>query len=228
MRRRLVQRVFGPPAAVLFGLVMAVAITGCVNTEGEERARLFNDDGVHLFAQGDYTAALDSFDLALTLRPQDANLLFNLGQCYERLGDVKNAEKYYNTCLLRAPKHGDAHLALAELLYRTGRKAQADQMIEECLRQDAKCADAFVLDAWRLRQARAYPEAQGRLQQALDLEPHNRRALAEFALLYEATGMPQRAFVLYERILEREPGQVQISQKLDQLRTKGVSRPLPD
>jgi hypothetical protein len=40
--------------------------------------------------------------------------------------------------------------------------------------------------------------------------------------------MPQRASALYERILEREPGQANIAQKLDRLRVKGVSRPLPD
>jgi cytochrome c-type biogenesis protein CcmH/NrfG len=84
------------------------------------------------------------------------------------------------------------------------------------------------LDAWRLRGAKMYPEAQGRLQQALDADPHNRRALAELAVLYEVTGMPQRAFVLYERILERDPAQTQIAEKLEHLRVLGVSRPLPD
>ncbi len=40
--------------------------------------------------------------------------------------------------------------------------------------------------------------------------------------------MPQRAYVLYERILEREPEQAQIAQRREQLRIQGVSRPLPD
>ena len=101
-------------------------------------------------------------------------------------------------------------------------------MIDEWVRQDPKSADAYVLVAWRLRQAMSYTEAQERLEQALDVDPHNRRALAEQAHLYEVTGMPQRAFVLYQRILDREPGQAQIAQKLEQLRIKGVSHPLPD
>src|SRR5262249_26691398 len=110
----------------------------------------------------------------------------------------------------------------------TGRKAPADAMIEEWVHQDPKSADSFVLEARRLREAAMYPDAQGRLQQALDLEPHNRRALAELAFLYEKSQMPQRAYVIYERILEREPGQAQIARKLEQLRVQGVSRPLPD
>jgi Tfp pilus assembly protein PilF len=212
------------PALAVF---LSLALAGC-QAPDDDRARLFNEDGVHLFTQGDYAAALDSFDLAVTLRPQDANLLFNIGECYDRLGDAKLAEKYYGSCLMRAPKHGDARMALVELQYRTAQKAQADALIEQWLAQDPKSSDAFVLDAWRLRQAKAYPEAQGRLQQALDADPRNRRALAELAALYETTGNPQRAFVLYERILDRDPGQAPIAQRLDVLRLQGVSRPRPD
>ena len=215
------------PALTILGGLALVFLAGCVSTV-DDRARLFNEDGVQLFGQGDYTAALDSFDLALTLRPQDPTLLFNVAACYDHLGDLKGAEKFYGSCLLRQPAHADARLALVELLYRTGHKPQADQMLDDWLRQDSQSPDAFVLAAWRARQAGDYPAAQGRLQQALDLEPHNRRALGEFAHLYELMGMPQRAYVLYERILEREPQQAQIAQKLDQLRVKGVSRPLPD
>jgi tetratricopeptide (TPR) repeat protein len=207
--------------------VAPVLLTGCVST-GEDRARLFNEDGVLLFAQGDYTAALDSFDLALTLRPQDPTLLFNVAACYDHLGDAQRAEKFYGSCLMRVPGHADARLALVDLLYRTGQKPQADRLVDDWLRQDSRSAEAFVLEAWRLRQARAYPEAQGRLQQALDIEPHNRRALAESAQLYEVMGMPQRAYVLYERILQREPDQNQIARRLEQLRIQGVSRPLPE
>jgi Tfp pilus assembly protein PilF len=217
---------FRPISAIVYGLALAF-LAGCASPV-DDRARLFNEDGVHLYAQGDYAAALDSFDLALTLRPQDATLLFNIAECCARLGDVKAAEKYYGACLLGAPKHADARLALAELLYRTGRQPQADQLIDEWINQDRQSADAYVLDAWRLCQAKSYPEAEWRLQQALDLDPHNRRALAEFGHLYEQMGMPQRAYVLYERIVQREPGQAQISQRLDRLKVQGVSRPLPD
>ena len=81
---------------------------------------------------------------------------------------------------------------------------------------------------WRLRQENNLPQARARLQQALALEPNNRRALAEMAIMYEATGMPERAYVLYERILAREPAQAEIAEKLQRLKNQGVQRPLPD
>lgn len=221
-------RVRGPLRQAGVGCVLALLLAGCVLTQGEDRAQLFNDDGVHLFAQGDYRSALDSFDLALTLKPQDPSLLFNIAQCHDRLGDAKRAEQYYGYTLVRSANHGDARLALVELLYRTGRKPQADRLIDEYLQGNPQTADAYVLDARRLREEQALPQAQGRLQQALDLDPQNRRALTEMAVLYERQQMPDRALVLYERVLAREPEQAQIATLVSRLRERGVQRPLPD
>jgi superkiller protein 3 len=194
----------------------------------EDRAHLYVEDGVELFAKADYRNALDSFQLALTLRPQDAGLLYNVAECYDRLGAASQAEQYYNHCLQLAPDHGDARLALVAMQYRIGKTAQADASIAEYLNQHPNSADAYVLDAWRLRQAKDLPHAQGRLQQALDREPHNRRALTEMAYLYETLAMPERAYVIYERILEREPNRTEITARLQALKVKGVRRPLLD
>ena len=208
-------------------LILAVTLSGCVAST-HERFRDFNDDGVQLFARGDYRNALDSFDSALTLQPQDAALLYNIGQCYDHLGDAPHAEQYYRTCVERSPKHADARMALAALQYRVDRREQANQMIQDWLAAEPNCADAYVLDAWKLRQERAIPLAQGRLQQALSLEPHNPRALIEMATLNEMMGHPDRAYSMYEWILVRNPGNTEASARLESLKSKGVRRPLPD
>jgi tetratricopeptide (TPR) repeat protein len=208
-------------------LLLLCALTGCV-TPQETRWRLYNEDGVLLFAQGDYRNALDSFGAALNLRPNDPVLIYNAAQCYDRLGDVKKAEQFYTYCLQLDPKHGDAHLGLITLIYRSGRMAQANQMICDWLNQDSNSADPYVADAWRLRQEKNYPAAQGRVQQAIGLEPANRRAVTELAILYEILGMPDRAYVLYEGILSREPQQIEIAERFAQLKAKGVRPPLPD
>jgi Tfp pilus assembly protein PilF len=209
-------------------LLCLTMFAGCATTPVGERVQLYNDDGVYLFAQGNYQGALESFELALTLNPTDSSLLFNTGQCHDRLGQTEIAEKYYLDCLQRSAKHVDARQAYVALLYRTGRAEQADQLIGDWLQEQPGLADTYVLDAWRLRQKNAIPQAQGRLQQALNLDPHHRRALTEMALIYEQAGMPERARVLYERILAREPQQHEITQRLDALRAKGIQRPLPE
>jgi tetratricopeptide (TPR) repeat protein len=204
-----------------------LCLGGCVS-HTDDRLRLFTEDGVEQFRQAQYRDALESFELALTLNPNDAGLLFNVAECYDRLGASAQAEQYYLYCLQRAPEHADGRLGLAALQYRVAKMPEANRLIEEHLQQNPDSADALVLDAWRLRQEKNLPAAQGRLQQALDREPHNRRALAELGYLYETMGMPERALVLYERILQREPGREDIVVRQRALKVAGTRRPMLD
>ncbi len=219
----MLMRQFAPGFVVV---VLAVIFVGCMGTN-EDRWRTFNEDGVQLFNAGEYGKALECFDLALTLHPNDAVLIYNMGQCYERRGDLAHAEQYYANCLERDPKHADARLALISVQYRTGRAGAANLAIESWLKQQPVSVDALVADAWRLRQQRAIPAAQARLHQALSLEQTNRRALTELAILYELQGMPDRSLALYGQILEKEPTQIDIADRAAQLRARGVKMPTP-
>lgn len=216
-----------PSRVLILLLLLTFGLTGCTST-GDDRWRMFNEDGVQQFAKGNYRDALESFDYAMTFRPQDPVLIYNVAQCHDRLGDIKKAEQLYAYCVQLDARQGDARLALISIQYRTGRAADANRTIEDWLKETPPSADAFVADAWRLRQERAYPSAQGRLQQALALEPNNRRALTELAILNELQSMPDRSLVLYERILAREPNHIEIAERLEQLRAKGVKRAMPN
>jgi tetratricopeptide (TPR) repeat protein len=207
--------------------VFFLALSGCVTME-EQRLKELNDDGLSMFEHGNYTAASESFEAALALTPQNPGLLYNLGQCYDRMGDWRKAEQYYLTCLQVDPKHHRARHAQVALLYRTGRQAEADRIIQDWLTQQPDLAEAYVLDAWRLRQDKALPQAQARLQQALSLEPNNRHALIELGIVYEMLAMPERALTLYERALMVDPHQPEIAQRVEDMRAKGIKRPLPD
>ena len=108
-----------------------------------------------------------------------------------------------------------------------GRRKQAVAMVEDWLARRPKRSDPYAEDGWLWHQAGDLPQAQARLQQALDLDPHNVRALAELALVYEHLGLPERAVVLYERALDVDPGQPDVAQRLNQLRAQGAGRPKP-
>ncbi|MCI0377994.1 MAG: tetratricopeptide repeat protein [Gemmataceae bacterium] len=210
------------------GLVLLLlTCAGCAST-ADHRVKQFNDDGVFLFSRGDYAGARDSFEAALTLTPQDPALVFNMGQCHDRLGDWRKAEQYYLTCLELDVKHGAARHAQTMLLSRTGRAPEAKRMVQEYVQQHPARADALVLDGWRLRQEKALPLAQQRLQQALALEPNHPRGLVELGIVYEMSGMPERALALYERALGRDPMQFEVAERIRQLRAKGIKQPLPD
>src|SRR5437899_589180 len=113
-------------------LVVAILVAGCETAE-QERLRHFHDDGVVRFRQGDFQGARDSFSAGLNLKPEDPNILFNIGQCYDRQGDWTNAEKYYRDALAKSDNHEDSRHALEVILYRTGRRPEAARMIQDWL-----------------------------------------------------------------------------------------------
>lgn len=208
-------------------LVLALCLSGC-ESASQERLRAYNQDGVYLFERGDYPAARETFQAALALKPNDPTLLYDLGQCYDRLGDLAKAERYYAQCLMQAPNHAECRHALASMLVRVGRSDDAARLIEDWLAREPRLAAAYAEDGWLWHQAGDLPRAQARLQQALELDPHEPRALVELALVYEALQRPDRAADLYECVLKRDPNQAEIAKRLNRLRSQGAGQPQPD
>lgn len=202
-------------------------LAGCI-PDGQDRLRAYVADGVYLYQRGDYLHARETFQAALAMAPDDPTLQFNLAQCYERLGQADRAEDIYRRCLQQHPENADCRHALAVLLVRSRRRDEAVEMTQEWLRQAPRSADAYALDGWLWHDLGDLPRAQGRLQQALALDPRNRRALNELALVYEALNRPDRALVLYERSLAVDAHQPEVARKIQQLRDSGVKYPAPD
>ena len=109
--------------AVCF-LVLAIGAAGCAS-EKQEKVRFYNEDGIYLFQRGEYQPARDSFLAAIALTPEDPALYYSVGECYDRMGEVANAERHYMECLGRDPGHADSRHALAVLLVREGRRDEA-------------------------------------------------------------------------------------------------------
>jgi Tfp pilus assembly protein PilF len=205
----------------------ALLAAGCAPT-GQERLREYNEDGVRLFQRGAYSDARDSFRAALALQPGDPNLAYNVGQCYDRLGQPAEAQQFYEQCLQAAPNHVECRHALTVLLWNNGRQAEAARRVDDWLQREPKRAAAFAEQAYLYRRAGDLPRAQSRLQQALALDHNDLRALTEMALVYEALNRPDRALVLYERALAVNPRQPDVVQRVSLLKSQGAGRPHPD
>jgi tetratricopeptide (TPR) repeat protein len=209
------------------GVAGLLALAGCGPTLEQTRARDIAADGVSLFQHGRYREAREDFEFALQATPNDANLLFDVGRCHDRLGDRKQAEEYYQKCLAQNGKHAQCRQALALLWRETDRKQQAAEFVEDWLAREPELASAYALDGWRLRLDKQYQEATGRLQQALHHDPHDAMALTELGLLYEQLEHPERALALYERALQVSPHDPELTERVTALKKQGAGRPKP-
>jgi Tfp pilus assembly protein PilF len=216
-----------PRCAALALLAASLLVPGCLAPDFD-KAREFNDDGVHLFRRGDYQHARECFEVALQLRPEDANVLYNIGRCHEHEGNAARAEEAYRHCLDKASGHAECRRSLALLMLRDGRRAEADTLIEGWLASEPKCADAYVEDGWRLRQDGEVHKALGRFQQALQIDPQNVRALTELGILYEQIEQPSYALEVYERAFKQRPKDADLAERVGRLCSRGVKPPRPN
>ena len=208
-------------------LALTFCLGGC-ESASQERLSDYSQDGLYLFQRGNYAAARESFQAALALKPNDPALLYDIGECSDRLGDTANAERYYSQCLLHAPNQVECRHALASLLVRVGRKDDAAHLIQDWLAPS---------HGWRqLTPKTAGYGTRPVICRVLRRDCSRRwswthttpAALVELALVYEAMQRPDRAAALYERVLDQDPHQTEVARRLDRLHAQGAGQPHPD
>lgn len=62
-----------------------------------------------------YEDAIKMFDIAVNLNPADANAIYNIGLCYEAIGNTALAKEYYQTALQANPQHDGAARSFGNL-----------------------------------------------------------------------------------------------------------------
>src|SRR3954452_12448904 len=95
-----------------------VALSGCGWAAHNQ-----NVEGVGLYQQNYYPAAIAKFQQAIQSDPANADSYYNLAATLHREGKVQNrpadlaqAESYYHQCLDRDPNHKDCYRGLAVML----------------------------------------------------------------------------------------------------------------
>jgi tetratricopeptide (TPR) repeat protein len=223
-----------PAAAVVLAGTCLVLAGGCGGFTAQGR----NAEGVRLFQQGQYQAALRQFQEANYADPDNADSYYNLAAAYHRIGsfekrqsDLDQAENYYNQCLDHAPDHHEAYRGLAVLLAEQGRTDDAFRLVQGWVDRAPHVADA------KIELARLYEEfgdpttAKDQLIEALKVEPENARALAALGKIREKTGEHYQALADYQRSLWHDSFQPQVAARVSALQTavrSATPTPTPD
>lgn len=204
--------------AMVIGL-LALTATGC-----KMAANTANADGVRLFQSGNYQAASQRFRQAIATDPRNADAYYNEAATLHRIGVqssnaqiLKQAEEMYNVCLDLDGNHTDAHRGLAVLLAQSQRSDKAFTLMKNWVVAQPKTADA------RVELARLYQEygddktAEQQLTEALKVDLNNSRAWKALASIQEKAGLYAQAAANYQRSLQINRFQPEVSQKLASL-----------
>ena len=119
--------------------------------KNEQKRLDYLSEGLALERQGDYEAALTSYQLALRDQPTNHRVLQNMAIAYSRTGRQTEAIRCYRRALEIQPKLSGAHYGLAFLLLRRGETDNAAFHLESFLMDPP--APSAEADRW-IRHAR--------------------------------------------------------------------------
>lgn len=149
-------------------------------------------------AQGKLDLALASYDRALALRPDFAEVISNRGTCLERLGRLDDALASYQRALALRPDFFDALYNLGNVLCTLGRHAEALAAYDRALAVRPSHADALNNRGQALRELMRYDEALASYDAAIAVAPRHAMAHCNAAALRLLLGDFRRGWADYE------------------------------
>lgn len=151
--------------------------------------------GVAYLQQGNLPLAKEKLERALQQNPRDATTHGAMAMLNERLGNLRDADRYYRSALRLAPRNPDLTNNYAVFLCRSGDVDAAIEKFGEATR------NALYRTPWRahinagvcLRGAKRFDEAAARFTQALRLRAGDAEAAYQFGELELERGRPAAA-----------------------------------
>ena len=142
---------------------------------------------------GKYEEARKLGEQAAEVLVNDAEVQFNLGDAFEKLGELSTAFGHYERALKLDPIYAEAWNKLGRVSEKRGDLAQASQRYQQALRLKPSYADASGNLGNVLANQGSLAEAVPYLEQAVRLDPKNAEALHKLGLTLSKLGKPAPA-----------------------------------
>lgn len=134
-----------PPVSELPAPTPGVAqpqLPTCRYTVLQDYSLTHNDNAVDLLTQGRYASALESFESALRMNPENADILNNIAITYLKMGDPQKGERFMKRAVSAEPGRKDIHTNMGCIMFSQGKSLQACSEWTMVLNQDANYKDA--------------------------------------------------------------------------------------
>lgn len=168
------------------------------------------EQGQSLSAKGLHTEAIEQYERALAVRPNDPRVLFALGNTARALGLSAAAEDFFGRVLALEPQRLEAIVNLANLLRARGQTAAAISLLEPALAGAPNAPELWLTLGSAHREIGNSVEAEANFRQALARRPDYTPALGNLADILADRGEIEEATAFYERAVKREPHNPQL------------------
>lgn len=131
--------------STVFVLLLAVARPTGAQSAGPADADRLVTRAIELHQAGDLLGAIDTYKAALTLSPDRADALSNLGAAFVRLGQFDDAIKHYEEALKHDGMNAGVRLNLALAFYKSARPQHAIPQLKRVLASDPEARNAYLI-----------------------------------------------------------------------------------
>ncbi len=149
------------------------------------------------FKQANYSAAIEAFRHALTLRPQNIAAADNLGLAYAGLGQTDAAREAFQTAIAWTKAQHSTNNApwvdMGDTLTQDSRAAEAVSYLQQAVSMDPKDLRAHEKLAEAFRNLEQWPQEQLELEKAVQLAPHSASLHFMLGQVYRKNGEPDKA-----------------------------------
>src|ERR1700761_1804337 len=166
--------------------------------------------GLALSGEGRHVEAIEQFEAALTVRPDDVKVLFALGSTAQALGLAGPAAAFYRRVLDHDPSRLEALVNLANLLRSQGQFQTALAILAPALARHGNAPELWLTIGSTWREMGDADQAETHYREALARAPDFAPALSNLADLLADKGDTLDALALYDRALLAEPYNAQV------------------
>jgi Flp pilus assembly protein TadD len=150
---------------------------------------------------GEYAGAITLLRLFLSDRPNDANLLYNLGMALSDTGQLEDAVRHLRRTISLAADFVNARIALGVALQRQGKNAEAISALTEAVARDPKNPLAHRNLAACLAKAGRTEEAETHFREAASGDANDQQAMFGLAECLSLLGRHTEAHEAYKKAI---------------------------
>jgi len=206
-----------------------------------EDDKLYVGFGYAFLAQNKLNLAKRNFKLALELNPDSLNAELGIASMYELMKDKENAFKRYSRLLIKYPDNiwikvryeyikstqTEYFLREAEAFKIENRDKKYIQSLENASKYSPEIVDLKVKIADFYYKKEEYKKSSFYYEEILEKFPNKEDILFKLANDYERMKKIDSAIIVYKKLAELKPGDINITNKINDLKVKFYEIKLP-
>ncbi|MBF0379579.1 MAG: tetratricopeptide repeat protein [Magnetococcales bacterium] len=188
------------------------------DTDSNEKKIL--QKAINLHIAGDYKSAIQCYQKALELNPENTIALSNIGTAFQHTGQIDKAVTSYEKALSIKPDFVEVYSNLGTVLQEQGKFTQAAASYQKAIAIKPDFADAYSNLGNTMREIGNLEEAEQYCQKALLLKPNFADAHSNLGNIFFAQDRLEEAVSSYKKAISIKPDFVDAHSNLANILTK--------